>query len=67
VHFKAINHPVICDSLYAENKPKLLGFERLALHARKIEISDINGDILTIEAPLPPDFVSALDKIKDLC
>ena len=67
VHFKAINHPVICDSLYAENKPKLLDFDRLALHARKIEISDINGDILTIEAPLPADFISALDKLKDLC
>lgn len=67
VHFKAINHPVICDSLYAENKPSLLGLNRLALHARKIEISDINGDILAITAPLPPDFVSALDKIKDLC
>jgi 23S rRNA pseudouridine1911/1915/1917 synthase len=67
VHFKAINHPVICDSLYAENKPPLLGLKRLALHARKIEISDINGDILTIEAPLPQDFISALDKIKDLC
>ena len=67
VHFKAINHPVICDTLYAENKPNLLGFNRLALHARKIEISGINGDILTIEAPLPADFISALDKIKDLC
>ena len=67
VHFKAINHPVVCDSLYAENKSSLLGFDRLALHARKIEISDINGDILSIEASLPTDFVSALDKIKDLC
>ncbi len=67
VHFKAINHPVVCDSLYAENKPSLLGFQRLALHARKIGISDINGDKLTIEAPLPEDFVSALDKFKDLC
>jgi RluA family pseudouridine synthase len=67
VHFKAINHPVICDSLYGENKPVLLGLDRLALHARKIEISDINGDILTIEAPIPSDFISALDKLKDLC
>jgi len=63
VHLKAINHPVLCDSLYAENKPSMLGLERLALHARKIEISDINEDILTIEAPLPKDFISALDKI----
>jgi len=67
VHFKAINHPVICDSLYGENKPALLGLKRLALHAQKIEISDINRDILVIEAPLPQDFISALDKLKDLC
>lgn len=64
VHFKAIGHPVVCDSLYAPNKPFLLGFERLALHARNIQIKDLNGDILSIEAPLPKDFQNALDKIK---
>ena len=67
VHFKAINHPVVCDALYAPKKPSLLGFGRLALHARKIEIKDLNGSILNIEAPLPQDFLNALDKIKELC
>ncbi len=49
VHFKAIHHPVIADSLYAENQTPVpadvesgsglgpnLGFKRLALHAHEI-------------------------------
>jgi 23S rRNA pseudouridine1911/1915/1917 synthase len=56
VHFKAINYPVVGDSLYAENKPAILGFERLALHARSIEFVSIKGKKITVEAPLPSDF-----------
>lgn len=67
VHFKAINHPVVCDSLYAPQKPAELGFTRLALHAREIEIKDLDGEKLVIKAPLPKDFVQALDKMKALC
>ena len=67
VHFKAINHPVVCDALYAPKKPHLLGFERLALHASKIEIKDLKGELISVEAPLPQDFLEALDKIKALC
>ena len=59
VHFKAINHPVVCDSLYAENHPEALGFKRLALHARSIEIEDVSGKTHVFEAPLPTDFVEA--------
>ncbi len=63
VHFKAINHPVLGDSLYAPKKPKgaeALGFERLALHARRIEFTDMNGKPVAVEAPLPNDFKKAL-------
>jgi len=67
VHFKAINHPVVCDSLYASNKPSLLGFNRLALHAKSIEIKDLDGSFYRVEAPLPEDFTVALDKMKALC
>lgn len=74
VHFKAINHPVVCDKLYA---PKLaqrslgevgresaLGFERLALHARSLEFENLDGKHLKIEAPFPEDFEKALAAMK---
>ncbi|MES3005920.1 MAG: RluA family pseudouridine synthase [Patescibacteria group bacterium] len=60
VHFKAINHPVVCDSLYAANHPEALGFKRLALHARSIEIEDIDGKTHMFEAPQPTDFLEAV-------
>lgn len=59
VHFKAINHPVLGDGLYAPNHPKALGFERLALHACSIEIEDVEGKMHHFEAPLPLDFKKA--------
>lgn len=61
VHFQAIHHPVVADGLYASSKPKLLGFERLALHARKILFTNLKGGKITIEAPYPSDFEHALD------
>jgi 23S rRNA pseudouridine1911/1915/1917 synthase len=63
VHFKAVNHPVVGDTLYAPNHPRGkegLGFERLALHARRIEFKDQDGKAISVEAPLPADFVEAL-------
>lgn len=70
VHFKSIRHPVVCDRLYAParvrtraggpRRPCLLGFERLALHARVVSIRAPSGERLILEAPLPPDFERAL-------
>lgn len=60
VHFKAINHPVVADALYAPNHPQELGFDRVALHARSIEIEGPEGKMYRFEAPLPDDFVRAL-------
>ncbi len=64
VHMKAINHPVICDSLYAPKRPSLLGFERLALHARMVTCKHPNGSVLSLEAPYPEDFEHALSFFK---
>ncbi|MDO8589931.1 MAG: RluA family pseudouridine synthase [bacterium] len=61
VHFKALHHPVVCDKLYAVNKPCLLGFNRLALHSRAITFNTVGGKKITIEAPYPKDFVNAMD------
>ena len=59
VHFKALHHPLVCDKLYAPNKPCLLDFNRLALHARAITFKTVGGKKVTIEAPYPEDFQKA--------
>lgn len=60
VHFKAIHHPIICDHLYAEGKPCILGFARPALHARELSIDTPDGQRRTFKASGPPDFEHAL-------
>jgi 23S rRNA pseudouridine1911/1915/1917 synthase len=65
VHMKAINHPVVCDKLYASKKECLLGFKRLALHAESLEFELLDGSLVKVEAPLPDDFNIALEKIKN--
>ncbi len=63
VHFKSIFHPVIADNLYAPGREKMFGFERLALHARSIEFSDISGKTVVYEAEYPEDFARAIEII----
>ncbi len=63
VHFQAMQHPVITDPLYAGGKPRLLGFERLALHARRITFTNLKGEKITVEAPYPADFQQVLEKL----
>ncbi|HEX8946616.1 MAG TPA: RluA family pseudouridine synthase [Candidatus Paceibacterota bacterium] len=60
VHFKYLNHPVVCDPLYAKGRPCLLGFSRQALHAFSLAIELPSGARRTFEAPLPADFAAAL-------
>lgn len=62
VHMKFLQRPIVADELYAPTKPKALGFERLALHARKISFFTIVGDLVTVEAPYPSDFQATLAK-----
>jgi RluA family pseudouridine synthase len=60
VHFAAIDHPVVADKQYAPSRKKLLGFERLALHALSLTIvHPATGKEIKFEAPLPPDFIAA--------
>lgn len=63
VHLKAIGHPVICDKLYAKNRPYTGGLLRMALHAFSISISTPDGASVTIEAPVPEDFERALAEL----
>lgn len=68
VHFSALNHPVVRDNLYASRffleQRNWLGFKRLALHARELEISLPSGKLLKIVAPYPKDFEEAMKKIR---
>ena len=59
VHFKSLNHPIICDNLYAEGREKALGFERLALHAQSILFKTPDGMAHEVTAPFNQDFEKA--------
>ena len=59
VHFSAIQHPIVCDTLYAPSRKPILGFTRLALHAFSVSFTHPSGKQVVFEAPLPPDFVEA--------
>jgi 23S rRNA pseudouridine1911/1915/1917 synthase len=63
VHFKAVQHPVISDLLYAPEKGASLGFKRTALHASFITFTNLEDKKITVKSPLPKDFLKAL---KDL-
>ena len=67
VHMKAINHPVVADSLYAPNHTPLLGFKRLALHARSITFKTLKGEEKEVIAPYPEDFEGAIAQINSVC
>lgn len=61
VHLAGIGHPILGDSLY--NKSKLAAYQpkRCLLHAAKIEFTQpITGAKVSVEAPLPADFLEAL-------
>lgn len=64
VHFKALQHPIVCDPLYAPKRECALGFERLALHAYSLTLTLPSGVTLCAEAPLPKDFIDAIKALK---
>lgn len=62
VHMRFINHPIVSDFLYADKKPKALGFKRVALHAYKLELPLPNGGDVSVMAELPADFKKVVKK-----
>lgn len=64
VHLKAINHPVVCDRLYAPKHPCELSFERLALHAKVLRFMHPEKGEVSFEVPLPADFKKAVSEIE---
>ncbi len=61
VHMKSLQHPIIGDGLYAPTTVGMLGFDRVALHARKITFNDLGGKEYTIEAPFPENFQNVIN------
>lgn len=64
VHMKAINHPLLGDSLYSPNRENSLGFTRTALHSKEVTFTSINGENHTISAPYPDDFQKAINMLQ---
>lgn len=66
VHFAAIGHPIVADSLYAPGRLQLFGFARLALHALSLTfVHPETKKEMSFEAPLPPDFVAAEQELRN--
>ncbi len=59
VHLKAIHHPIVGDVLYAPNHPRDLGFDRLGLHAWRLDIPLPAGGRKELVAPIPEDLALA--------
>ncbi len=63
VHFTAIQHPVVGDSLYAPKRAAALGFTRTALHSYSVEFDNLQGKRVKVIAPLPEDFLNACNEV----
>ena len=63
VHMKHLNTPIVCDSLYAPKRKPILGFKRLALHAKTLIFKDLNGNEKTFEAEYFEDFQNSIKSL----
>ena len=61
VHMAYIGHPVLGDSLYGEKDNSL---NRQALHAKVLKFRNLEGQIITIDAPLPEDMKRRLEELR---
>jgi 23S rRNA pseudouridine1911/1915/1917 synthase len=65
VHLAAIGHPLLGDAVYLADQPAPeTGLSRHALHAWKLDMPHpTSGELLSIEAPLPLDFQTAIARL----
>src|SRR3989338_9096930 len=65
VHFKAIGHPIVCDSLYGGKRMTCpFGLARHFLHANFLEFVSPSGARLKLEADLPEDLEKVLTRLR---
>jgi 23S rRNA pseudouridine1911/1915/1917 synthase len=66
-HFKAQQHPIICDRLYGTGDICPAGLGRQALHAFRLKLALPDGALREFEAPLPADMAGALESLRQAC
>ncbi|GCF10810.1 RluA family pseudouridine synthase [Dictyobacter arantiisoli] len=68
VHLKAIGHPVVGDPIYGTGRIRFgITLQRQFLHAYQLRfIHPHSGEVIELEAPLPPDLQSVMDDPKHL-
>lgn len=65
VHLSSLGHPVVGDEVYGK-KEKDLFAKRQLLHAWKLRLKHpVTGKLMTFEAPLPEDFLLAVQRLRD--
>ncbi len=64
VHFKAINHSLVGDNLYAHTTENELGFKRTALHSYQVIFLGLDGQNHSVIAPYPDDFSHAISLLQ---
>ncbi len=68
VHMRAIDRPIVGDTLYAGKEfesSNNLGLKRLALHAHVLEIVLPNGESTRFISPIPPELEQAAERIAE--
>jgi 23S rRNA pseudouridine1911/1915/1917 synthase len=68
VHMQHIGHPLVGDNVYSASRRSHLKipFPRQALHAERLGlVHPLTGEAMQWECPLPPDFASLLDALRE--
>ena len=68
VHMQHIGHPLVGDGIYASSRrgSAKIPFPRQALHAERLGlVHPITGDDMLWHTPLPPDFASLLQALRE--
>lgn len=62
VHLYSIGHPIVGDRLYGDRTIQCQ-YPRMMLHAQRLTIRLANGEMLTLEAPIPESFERVIQRI----
>ena len=68
VHFNALNHPLVGDKVYKQNKfsNSSIKSDNILLFARELKFVDPNGEEKTFSAEMPEYFTAVLNKLQKL-